>query len=205
MHSLQRIWLHFGLTQLFWSDERAFQRGPVELSLDQNRTAQVRPRQIGTDEIGMAEIRLAQIRLAQVGCGEIGSAQIGPDQPGFAQVRIVEISFAQVGSAQVGLGEVDFTQVSFTQVHSAQLDHCVGMFFSPRVPERGTLLLEQVHLLHIGHLDCPPFLIADRAPALTRHASVRLRASSSFCNRLPLVLSLLIKIRRKRNATVMEA
>ena len=74
MHSLQRIWLHFGLTQLFWSDQHTFQRGPVELSLDQNRTAQVRPRQVGIGEISMGEIRLAQNRLAQIGCGEIGSA-----------------------------------------------------------------------------------------------------------------------------------
>ena len=39
MHSLQRIWLHVGLTQLFWSDERSFEHGPVEVSIEQNRPA----------------------------------------------------------------------------------------------------------------------------------------------------------------------
>ncbi len=64
MHSLQRIWLHFGLTQLFWSDERSFEHSPIEVSLEQNRPTEIRPRQIGIGEIGIVQVRLAQICIA---------------------------------------------------------------------------------------------------------------------------------------------
>jgi hypothetical protein len=46
---------------------------------------------------------------------------------------------------------------------------------SGQARKRGPLLLEQVQLFLIGHPGFPPFFIADRAHALTRNASVRLK------------------------------
>ncbi len=148
---------YFSLTKLFWSDEGSFEHGPVEVSTEQHRPTQIRPRQVGSGEIGLVQGRLAQIRIAEISPGEVGPAQIGPDQPGFAQIRMVEIGLAQVGLAQVGFGKVVFTQIGFTLVHPAQFDRCIWMLLSPHVPERGTLLLEQVHLFLIGHPGFPPF------------------------------------------------
>src|SRR6266487_146670 len=110
-HLLQTVVPHSGLSQLFRGDERPFQQSPVQLSLAQIRPAQISSCEVGIGEIGISEIGLAYIR----------SAQIGP--------------------TEVRPGEIDFTQVGLAQVSSVQLDRCIGMLFSPPVPDSSYSLL----------------------------------------------------------------
>src|SRR5579883_1775059 len=165
--------------------------GSIEVSVDEGSIAktgsvEISPKKICSAEIRQFKISIAEISIAEVGPGKVSFSKISFSKVGPAEISKAEIGFSEVSAAEVNAGKISTTEVNTSEISLTEVNFCIKMLFSPRIPDVHTLS-DQIKMFLLCHtLSLPqlfPFLYRRVcAQKINRDAS-RLTIFSDTCFR----------------------
>src|SRR5579885_2896863 len=142
--------------------------------------------EIDSAEIGSIEVSVDEVSIAEVGPGKVSFSKISFSKVGPAEISKAEIGFSEVSAAEVNAGKISTTEVNTSEISLTEVNFCIKMLFSPRIPDVHTLS-DQIKMFLLCHtLSLPqlfPFLYRRVcAQKINRDAS-RLTIFSDTCFR----------------------
>jgi hypothetical protein len=148
--------------QLRRQDRRFIAEGFVKLRVGQvARLRQVRAAEIGTGKSGSSEISMIEQRLAEIGIGKVGAVEPRIGEIGAGQIGAVEIGARQCSKAQrcppqprrseIDRAAIDLAHLALAdaQGNSGEVGDDGGVLTPPSVP-RSRATTQKVHMVRIG-------------------------------------------------------